>query len=210
MSLYEKFENKLWGIRFPYELYQKKRNVLFIHIPKAAGTSILRALGKKSEAGRRHVPWHIYERVDYAYFHKAFKFAFVRHPHDRCYSAYNYLMQGGNQTTDLITQPLLAKYKSFDGFAVEGLGEGSFRNHLLFQPQSNFLCDENGKTVTNFLGKTEDIVEDTKKLSEMLNVELEVSHLNRSSQNKGNSTSEARQVIYELYKQDYKTFNYEP
>ena len=72
---------------------------IFIHIPKVAGTSILSMLGKKY-TGRDHLPWYVYYTANPVYFQNAFKFSFVRNPWDRTFSAYRYLLAGGNQRGD--------------------------------------------------------------------------------------------------------------
>ena len=70
-----------------------REKAIFVHIPKAAGTSI--ALSIFGE-----LPYH-YKAIDYIVFfgrktfNQYFKFAFVRNPWDRVYSAYTYLRKGG-------------------------------------------------------------------------------------------------------------------
>ncbi len=82
-------------------------NILFIHIPKNAGTSIIRALLEKHGGGRKtlhthrlglkkHVPAYTAQvRLPNKAWRKAFKFAVVRNPWDRMVSTWRY---GRHQT----------------------------------------------------------------------------------------------------------------
>lgn len=71
---------------------------LFIHITKTAGTSVAISLFGE-------LPYH-YTAVQYRViygrktFNRYFKFAFVRNPWDRLYSAYSFLKNGGWNNED--------------------------------------------------------------------------------------------------------------
>ena len=69
---------------------------IFIHIPKVAGTSILRALGAP-ERPRVHLAWYVYYHANKNRFEKYFKFAFVRNPWGRAHPTYNiYIVDRGS------------------------------------------------------------------------------------------------------------------
>lgn len=67
---------------------------IFIHIPKVAGISLIHALGFEHEH-RWHMPLKYYQHISEEKFEQYFKFAFVRNPWDRVFSAYQFLAQGG-------------------------------------------------------------------------------------------------------------------
>ena len=71
-----------------YQGWPDEHQVIFIHIPKAAGTSVARAL---FGAASRHVPYGEYERATPDKFRRYFKFSFVRNPWDRKVSLYHYV-----------------------------------------------------------------------------------------------------------------------
>jgi hypothetical protein len=75
-----------------YSNFADEHQCIFIHIPKAAGTSVaLTLFGEPS----RHVPWFEYYQANPRKFRKYFKFAFVRNPWDRLVSSYFFLRKGG-------------------------------------------------------------------------------------------------------------------
>ena len=75
----------------------RRDGVIFVHVPKAAGSTInLSLFGFRN--GHRSIEsfWH----VDPTFTEEAFKFSFVRHPYLRFVSAYKYLRAGGISTRD--------------------------------------------------------------------------------------------------------------
>ena len=75
-----------------YRGYPDEHRCVFIHIPKAAGTSLTKTL---FAAPSRHLQYTEYERANPKKFKKYFKFTFVRNPYDRLFSAYSFLKKGG-------------------------------------------------------------------------------------------------------------------
>lgn len=72
----------------PWLSGERERGVIFTHVPKSAGSSVVQALfGQKS----RHVPIVRYAAYDETRFRECFKFTFVRNPWSRIHSAYHYL-----------------------------------------------------------------------------------------------------------------------
>lgn len=197
---------------FPYRKYHRKNNCVFIHIPKVAGTSILDALGKKG-GSRDHLPWYVYYTANTIYFKKSFKFAFVRNPWDRAFSAYRYLAQGGNKNGDMVIAEKVRSYKDFESFVVDGLGAGHFRNHLLFIPQSEFIVNGNGDIVVDYLGRYECIEEDFSFVAKKLCIPIDLPRKNSSNiaekdYKKFYLSTKSVSVIEEIYRQDLLLFNY--
>ena len=116
-----------------------------MHIPKTAGTSILTCLmGKK--VNRDHGTYYDFKRIDSDRFNLYFKFCFVRNPYDRAVSAYEYLKNGGNQSSDLYYKKLIEnKYPSFEKFVLEYLDNDKVHEMLLFRPQYLFIYDDKGE-----------------------------------------------------------------
>ena len=73
---------------FPYTAEHDKRKALFIHIPKAAGTSVSVALFGR---GHGHLTARRYRFANKKKFNSYFKFTITRHPVGRFVSAFNYL-----------------------------------------------------------------------------------------------------------------------
>ena len=95
----------------PFDEHQS----IFVHITKSAGTSVSRSLFG-------YMPYHrtaIDYRVIYGrkIFEKYFKFAFVRNPWDRLYSAFRYLKAGGWDEKDKVwAENNIAAYEDFTSF----------------------------------------------------------------------------------------------
>lgn len=198
--------------QFPFSKYNKKLRCIFIHIPKVAGTSVVGALGG-DRAKRNHLPWFVYYTANPRFYDSAFKFSFVRNPWGRAFSAYRYLSRGGNQSSDLEVAKMIGRYKSFSDFVISGLGEGHFRNHLLFLPQSDFIIGGNQKPAVDFVGRYENLNEDFSTVLKRLGISAQLQEKNRSGQGadyrKYYDNDKAAQVINEVYKQDILNFGYE-
>jgi hypothetical protein len=201
------------ALKFPYRKHFIKYQCIFIHIPKTAGTSVTSALG--AVGGRDHLPWYVYYTANPALFDKYYKFCFVRNPWERVLSAYKYLESGGNQNRDLQTMHLIKAYGSFDAFVRYGLGEGHFRNHLLFLPQSEFVVGPEQNIVVDFVGRFECLNRDFAAVAKRLGVSTIIGHINKSEKvndvglYKSNySSSESIEVVHQIYKQDVRIFDY--
>src|SRR5690606_10226910 len=206
-----KIKLKLKEARFPYKHYMDRHQCIFIHIPKAAGTSINIALGKKSESGRLHLPWYVFQTANPKKFREYFKFAFVRNPWDRAYSAYSYLRQGGNGKDDLVYKDMLLSFKDFDDFIINGLGEGKFRNIPLFVPQIDVVLGFNQQLAVDFLGKFETLENDFKYVARKLKLNAALPRRNITNKHPEPiyKTNRAIEIISELYKQDIRIFDYQ-
>lgn len=164
-------------------------------------------------AKRNHLPWYVYYTANPPFYNKAFKFSFVRNPWDRAVSAYRYLESGGNQTSDLEVAKLVSKYRDFDDFVVDGLGEGLFRSHLLFIPQSEFVINGEQKLAVDFLGRFENIDQDFEKVLCQLDIRARLEKTNASTRNidyrEYYKKEKTVDIISSIYKQDVSFFSYE-
>jgi len=198
---------------FPFRLYMIRYNCIFIHIPKAAGTSVLEILNRGS-LSRDHLPWYVYYIANPKRFQSYYKFAFVRDPWERAYSAYRYLINGGNQLADLLISSEIKKFGTFDTFLIRGLGRGQFRSHLLFQPQSTFIIGPNGRPEVDFLGRYENIRVDFQVVAQQLGINNALPHKNKTTVDYKNSPeliyqrSEAVDIVTDIYKEDIESFVY--
>ncbi|NIA68516.1 sulfotransferase family protein [Pelagibius litoralis] len=148
---------------------------VFVHIPKNAGQSIehvfLELLGltyetrapllmrpnDKPELGPprlAHLKWHEYVGCKYMtqeQFDSYFKFAIVRNPWDRAVSIYKY---SGHH-----------KKCSFRDFVHNHLPGSMWQDrHWFVGPQTDFICDRDGKLAVDFLGRFENLKSDFKKI----------------------------------------------
>ena len=118
---------------------------IFIHIPKAGGSSIQNIIKKynKDLAGCLHKPVKEYSKE---YRDSCFVFSFVRNPYDRLLSAHKYITGGfGNEGDVKFGKTLSLDFKNF----VKNELQDSI-NWLHFKPMTLWLNDD-----IDFIGKTE-------------------------------------------------------
>ena len=97
-----------------YSGYPNAHCCVFIHIPKAAGTSLTRTL---FDSPSRHLHYTEYQRTNPRKFQQYFKFTFVRNPYDRLFSAYTFLKKGGlNELDRCWAEQNLTSFPDFESF----------------------------------------------------------------------------------------------
>jgi len=207
----DKFE-VLIGMSDYYDIPIKSTGCLFIHVPKAAGTSVSRAIYGENIG---HFTAQFYRDLSKREFNKYFKFAIVRNPWDRAVSAYHFVKQGG---TDLV-QPNADEdfsndcFESFERFVKEWLTVVDIsKKDVVFQPQYWFICDENENVLVDYIGKLEKMDEVSQVLTEKLNKKFEFEKLNVSKRKKDFRSyynAETKALVSEIYKKDIELFGYE-
>ncbi len=145
-----------------------QRQAIFIHVPKAAGSSIKTELyGKPLYGHRRIAEFFAYDPNKAARF---FKFGFVRNPWDRLLSAHTFLMQGKgtNARDDRFAAEMLRPVGDFSDF-VKALDVPRYRSAVLrydhFRPQVDWICRPGQRDhALDFLGRFERIETDMAEL----------------------------------------------
>ena len=191
-----------------------EKNVIFVHIPKAAGTSIHKSLfGRLSGFG--HSPAHQYIKIYGVFdFYSSFRFAFVRNPFDRALSTYNYLRKGGNNSNDkLFFEKYLSEYTSFEDFVLNGLNKSvEIQNQIHFRTQRSFIYHEN-RCLVSFVGRFENIQADYEYVSNILGVDKPLVFTNKSTAEKNYldnyNNREVVDVITSIYSCDFEQFGYQ-
>ncbi|RYG56602.1 MAG: hypothetical protein EON56_03840 [Alphaproteobacteria bacterium] len=126
-----------WGVRPEI----RRTNVVFIHVPRAAGTSIATAL-----YGRPI--WHRSVRVHLmrsrSFFDQAHSFAVLRDPFDRVQSCYAYVMAGGAQNRlNEAQRKRTAHLKSMDDYLSHVADYPPLQLDCVMRSQTWFVCDLN-------------------------------------------------------------------
>src|SRR5262249_28630742 len=147
-----------------------------------AGTSVAKSLF--GELPYHYTAWEyrvIFGRSD---FNSYFKFAFVRNPWDRLYSAYSYLKDGGwNENDRIWAAENLAEISDFNVFVNEWLTPERLDAHIHFWPQSRFICDGAGRPLIDYLGYFEMIENDFNHVAKRMQVPATLEHVNASKRN---------------------------
>ena len=189
------------------------KEIIFIHIPKTAGTSIETMLGIDTW----HVPLSRYyawnaERAD-----RAWKFAVVRNPAERLHSAYNYLHSqiGESEHIDVRwATEKLAEIETFESF-LDRMFNRNFRAQIMrwthFRPQADWVCRKPGEGIAlDRVFRFEKLGEGIEELRQRLDPTLVLPHLRKPrSKRVSKPLSERHQeLIYRLYQKDYEVFDY--
>jgi hypothetical protein len=207
----ENFKKRLPIAYYPFKPFMHRYKCIFVHIPKNAGTSVLTLFN--DTGGRKHAKWYdFFEASDY-FFKRYHKFAIVREPLDRLYSAYKYCDSGGNQSKeDIALQSLLRNNSDdFESFIQSVLTYDLMMIQPLFLPQYLYVFDRQNNLILDSLLNYETLVEDWRKLSVTQSFPSELPWVNQSAKEvKTSQLSEcALQKVINLYHLDYELLNYE-
>jgi len=150
---------KLITDKLRYSTAFDSKACIFVHIPKTAGISICKGLFSVDAIG--HMPLYYYQTaLGKEKYSRYFKFAFVRNPWDRVYSAYSYLRKGGLSTEDQVWKDTLSRYTDFNDFVTRWLDEDNILLSLHFMPQTHFIKNAQGVIDLDFLGRFETLAQD--------------------------------------------------
>ena len=190
----------------PYD--QKK--AIFVHITKTAGTSV--ALTLFGALPYHYRAWEyrvIFGRKD---FNDYFKFAFVRNPWDRLYSAFSFLKGGGWDEFDKRwAEENLAGVDNFNEFVLHWLTPDRLHAHMHFWPQSDFICDKKNRPMIDHLAYFETIRADFEFIAAKIDCKEALQHTN-ASKRKGYQdvySQQAKEKVASLYATDIKNFGYQ-
>ncbi len=219
-------------------LISHTQKFIFIHVPKTAGTSVMNMFlpharlidrlvyggGAVSTAtkvfnrvfalvprGNRHFTGyhkHEYARVvarkmGEEAFKSHYSFAFVRNPFDWTVSRYLYICQAKGH-------PLHQRVSAMDfgEFVEMDVAESDYT-------QSDFVCDEGGNIMVDYVARFENIEAEIATIAEKLQLSpLELPHANPSKARKGKSyrdyyTAVSKELIARKFQGDLDTFGYE-
>ncbi|HWB19520.1 MAG TPA: sulfotransferase family 2 domain-containing protein [Phycisphaerales bacterium] len=207
-------------------LISHERKFIFIHVPKAAGTSVqgaLNSLGSQPSrclanrlmigAGLKATKWkptgwqrfgehatakHVRSCLGRAQYEMYFTAAFVRNPWDWLVSRYHYDLQ----TPTLRRHERVKQLGSLAAFAEYEAAKGS--------SQHRFVANAQGRVIVNFVGRFERLEEDFDRLCEKLNVDVRLPKLNASNHRpyQAHYNGATRRLVERLFAQDVAMFEY--
>ena len=178
---------------------------IFIHINKTAGTSIGNAIGlpvKHHQTARE-----IIASIGREKWNTAYKFTLVRNPWDKVVSHYEYRLKR-NKTE------VASRNVSFSEWVKKTYGPDKdpfyYNNPKAFQPQVEWLKDDEGKISIDFIGKFESINEDFDQIKSVIGLEAELPHLNASKRAGYQSyyDDDTRQIVADWFHEDIELFGY--
>lgn len=183
----------------------KNGSYIFIHINKTAGTSIGRALGMPIK--NHMMAKEVIAKIGQDKWDSAYKFSLVRNPWDKAVSLYEYRKK--KNRTDIASLGIrfsdwvkvtYGEKKDFSYYEVRG-----------FQPQVDWLKDNDGKISIDFIGKFESINTDFDQIRKVIGEGTELPHLNASKRTGYRSyyDDETRAIIAHWFREDIEVFGYE-
>ena len=207
-----------------------KNKVIFVHIPKSAGKSINEALGipfpgnkpeeKSYFAGPlseeeklmhglgHHVWWgHLFASELKAFipsniFREYYKFAFVRNPWDRTVSYYMKHVIGNER---------FENNRSFENWILshEFLNKKALWVEVLV-PQVDYVLDNEGQRLVDFIGKFEDLEKDWKKIRRKIDIMADLPHINKSEHKHYSFyyNKKTEEIVADAFKKDIEMFGY--
>ncbi len=214
-----------------FDLWQRRRQIdtatgtsyrpfdqhrcIFIHVPKTAGISIAQALFGQIGGGHATIARYqiVFSKHD---FNRYFKFAFVRNPWDRVFSAYNFLRKGGMNAKDAQWAAAnLPRELTFESFVNMELSKPHILRARHFIPQFEYVClPSRRKILIDYVGFYEHLQDDFRQVCRMLSLNSATSlgHANVSGGTRkvymDHYTPEMRDVVARLYAPDIAHFGY--
>ena len=202
-ELISDFSGKPWV--YKKEIDDKK--VIFVHVPKAAGTSIAKAIYGKRMG---HFPASAYYCVSREKFKNYYTFGFVRNPYARLYSAWRYLALSPHGEDRAWFEENISSFKCFKSFVMSWLDVDKIYSWKHFVPQTEYVCI-NGLNMLDDVFKVEYMGDAIKKLESNLGINLEVQKENASGSGVewiDEYDEETASVVYSIYKKDFENFGY--
>jgi hypothetical protein len=181
-------------------VFNVEYGVLFIHVPKTAGTSMEKCyfLGG---GGHKPVTHYRGAKAD-------FSFSFVRNPWDRFVSAY---FSHDHIVGFPFSKEGFHNYIKFNivNHPGEYPCEHVYTTH--FRPQHFFLLDEEDQIGVDFVGRFESLMDDWLYVCEQIDVDPTIEHLRKGDHKPYEYyyTPETWDYVGELYRRDIELFGYD-
>ena len=188
-----------------------EKKLIFIHIPKNAGTSIIKAMGVENLYIDKTI--EEYKKHYKDYWNDYTKFTSIRDPIDRFISAYKFARMKESGWFSATGEEGLEKHDHYDLCNSMDINEYTsyiYKNPKKFNrwiiPQTFHILNKDDEIEINYYVRYENLLEDLKKIGidgiEKLNsskVENDkLIQLTRKSKN----------MLYEIYDIDYQNFSY--
>lgn len=193
----------------------RRRGIVFVHIAKAAGTSINHALYGRFMGHPRAAE---IRRYGGAAVNALPFFSVTRNPWDRLVSAYRFARRGGGvggaaagmRDSALYRVP---EFDSFERFVREWLaGRDLRRLDNVFQPQSAFVCSRDGRLLVDHLGRVEDLAPTLAFIERHVGPIAPIARINPSGERvdyRSFYTPDLARLVGDLYREDAERFGYD-
>jgi len=194
---------------------------IFVHIQKTGGSSVRQALSlPQNEPGKHRFATELRAGCERDVWNSYFKFAFVRNPWDRLVSWWAMIARNaqaaseGRQQVNGFQRFILSRACTFEEFLLNCDEEyhdldGS---KWIFRNQIEYLSDERGELLVDFVGRFEQLDEHFAFVASRLQLPGSgIPHLNRSPRARYTDyyTPKLADLVGERYAKDVAAFGYE-
>ncbi|MBB2201268.1 sulfotransferase family 2 domain-containing protein [Gluconacetobacter tumulisoli] len=179
----------------------RQRGILFIHVPKNAGTSVSVALYGRE---LRHESIRSYLHAAPDLVRTMPSFAILRDPVERFISAFGFARCGGGQHRQ-VAAPFRAQYMKFksldDALTHVEQARSPYQMDHFFRPQSWYVTDRDGRVAVDHLIPLHDLGQAGRLIPGLGDVHFPF--LNEGPRRRQTPTCEQEQRIRDLYRCDY-------
>jgi len=205
MNIFSAFKQKK---AYPF-YFKKRKDIIHIHITKTAGTSLIHSNTFKRSNKSKGVKKHYFSKeiikiIDQEHWDKAFKFTFVRNPWDRLYSLYRFKLRKNKISSE-------EQGNTFGMWLKNTVSIMNTAPYEKSKPQVDWLRDFNNNIDIDFIGRFEELESDVKKLSKILDIKIDLPHINQNLPIIHYSKAyddELENLVRIHYKEDIDLFNY--
>lgn len=188
-----------------------ENKLIFVHIPKNAGTSIIKSMGVENIFIDK--PIDEYKNYYKKYWSEYKKFAVVREPIDRFISAYKFSRMEESGWFSSTGKENLQKHVHYEICNSMDINEYVlylYKNPKEFTrwtlPQTFFVSDKNEKIEIDYFVRYENLLEDLRQVGLTRIERLNISKIN--DENLIQLTKKSKKMLYEIYDIDYSNFSY--
>lgn len=178
---------------------------IFIHINKTAGTSIGKAIGLPIKD--HLMATEVIARIGIDKWNEAYKFTVVRNPWDKVVSHYEYRRKK-NKTQ------IASRNIPFSDWVKMTYGENKdtfyYNNPRSFQPQLDWLKDDEGNLAMDYVIKFETINQGFDHVKHVIGLDTSLPHLNASNRASYHSyyDDDTRDIVAKWFRADIDEFGY--
>ena len=205
IPIVEKYKNKIGFYFNPPVKKGGKRDFVFIHIPKTAGTSMTKIFG---EAFQKHnTAKEVIDIIGKEKWNEVYKFSVVRNPWDKVHSWYKFRVKL-NQSK-MRTRPI-----SFKDWVACTYGEPKdpyyYYRAKNFMPQVDWLKDDRGVIDLDRIIRFENLQEGFNKVAEEVGISAQLPHINKTRETDYRDfyDRETKEIIAKWFREDIETFDY--
>jgi len=220
-------------------IINNSRNFIFIHVPKAAGTtmseyysnysqccdveiggtfmgeSLQKFYGKRFKLGKHATYNELYASMGEALMNKYYIFGVVRSPYDRVKSIYSFLKEWNVWSVGWPKQHKeFSEINSVNEFVLSDFFQERGVDRM-FMPQSFWLSNHEGKVAVNYVCKVENLNNDVNNLNKIIGLPQLEGVLGKSNASRLNEIKQfdfertALDIINKKYEIDFKNFGYQ-